>query len=75
MQEGGTECILEDIEHAIDRKKIGIEIRSYRMSEEDIMNTACHEVGHALVAYFTGLLLGMLLFWMLRRTGTSLDEK
>ena len=53
VKEGGTVCLLEDIDYAIDRVKIGIEIRSYSMSEEEIMNTAYHEVGHALVAYLT----------------------
>ena len=53
VKEGRASCALQDIDYAIDRIKIGIEIRSYSMTDEEITNTAYHEVGHALVAYLT----------------------
>lgn len=46
-------CESEDFEHALDRLRLGIAIKSFTMSEQELLNTAYHEIGHALVAYFT----------------------
>lgn len=48
-----TECSMEDFEYALDRMRIGIENRTLVMSEQDLWDTAYHEVGHALMAYYT----------------------
>ena len=53
VKEGRTSCTMEDFENSIDRIKIGLAIRSYSMSEEEKMNTIYHELGHAVVGYFT----------------------
>lgn len=53
VKENREICQMVDMEHAIDRVKMGIEIRSYTMSESEIMNTAYHETGHALVGSLT----------------------
>ena len=44
---------LEDFEHAIDRIKIGLAIKTYSMTEDEKMNTIYHELGHAIVGYLT----------------------
>ena len=41
-----------DFEFARDRIMMGIERKKLSMSEKDRLNTAIHEAGHALVAYF-----------------------
>lgn len=50
---GKNICSLEDFDYALDRIRIGIENRSYMMTEEDIKGIAYHEAGHALMAYYT----------------------
>lgn len=42
----------EDFEEARDRIILGIERKSLSMSERDRLNTAIHESGHALAAYY-----------------------
>ena len=42
----------DDIESARDRLMLGIERKSLSMSEQNRLNTAIHEAGHALAAYF-----------------------
>ncbi len=44
--------IMEDFEEAKDKVLMGKERRSMVMSEKEKRNTAFHEAGHALVAYF-----------------------
>jgi cell division protease FtsH len=44
---------ISDFEHARDRIMMGIERRKLSMSEKDRLNTAIHESGHAVAAYFT----------------------
>jgi ATP-dependent metalloprotease len=46
-------CEESDIEYAFDRIKLGVELKSYTMSEKEIMNTSYHETGHALVAHYS----------------------
>jgi ATP-dependent metalloprotease len=53
VKENRAVCNLEDFENAIDRIKIGFIIRSYSMSEKEIKNTIYHELGHAIVGYYT----------------------
>lgn len=42
----------EDFDDARDRIILGIERKSLSMSEKDRLNTAIHESGHALTAYY-----------------------
>ena len=42
----------EDFDEARDRLMLGIERKSLTMSERDRLNTAIHESGHALAAYY-----------------------
>lgn len=43
----------EDLEFAFDKIKMGPELKSRVRSESELTNTAYHEAGHALVAYYT----------------------
>jgi len=43
----------EDLEFAFDKVKMGPELNSRVRSESELMNTAYHEAGHALVAYYS----------------------
>ena len=49
---GREEADSTDFEFARDRIMMGIERKKLSMSEKDRLNTAIHEAGHALVAYF-----------------------
>ena len=42
----------DDLEFALDKIKMGPENKSKVRSKEDVENTAFHEAGHALIAYF-----------------------
>lgn len=55
VKEGRKECSSVDIEVARDRIFMGVERRSHFLTPEEKMNTALHEVGHALTAYLTEL--------------------
>ncbi|XP_078483180.1 ATP-dependent zinc metalloprotease YME1L1 [Ciona intestinalis] len=43
----------DDLEYALDKAKMGPELKSRIRSESELRNTAHHEAGHALVAYYT----------------------
>uniref|UniRef100_H2YDX0 AAA+ ATPase domain-containing protein n=1 Tax=Ciona savignyi TaxID=51511 RepID=H2YDX0_CIOSA len=43
----------DDIEYALDKARMGPELKSRAKSESAIRNTAHHEAGHALVAFYT----------------------
>ena len=47
-------CESSDFEYAIDRVLLGISRSSYSMTDDELMNTAYHELGHAIMAHFTG---------------------
>lgn len=49
---GREEADSTDFEFARDRIMMGIERKKLSMTEKDRLNTAIHEAGHALVAYF-----------------------
>lgn len=51
---GKEQCDMNDFDYAIDRVSIGIESRTMQMRDEDKINTAYHELGHAFMAYSTG---------------------
>lgn len=53
VDRGRSSCTMKDFEVAIDRMKIGMENKSFLIDKEEIRATAIHEVGHALVAYYT----------------------
>ncbi|XP_039265051.2 ATP-dependent zinc metalloprotease YME1L1-like [Styela clava] len=44
---------MEDFEHALDKLRMGPELKSRLRTEKELLNTAFHEAGHALVAYHT----------------------
>ena len=52
VKEGRNACTEKDIEVAKDRIIMGVE-RPSLMDEEEKLNTAFHEVGHALIAHLT----------------------
>nr|CAB3267831.1 ATP-dependent zinc metalloprotease YME1L1 [Phallusia mammillata] len=43
----------EDLEYALDKIRMGPELKTRIRTEKDLKNTAHHEAGHALVAYYT----------------------
>ena len=53
VDQGRSSCTMKDFEVAIDRMKIGMENKSFLIEKEEIRATAIHEVGHALVAFYT----------------------
>lgn len=44
---------MADINFALDKQKFGTEWTSRKKALEQLRNTAYHEAGHAIVAYFT----------------------
>lgn len=53
VKEGRKTCIGEDFEVAVDRVVIGLSVRSYTMTEQEKECTVYHELGHAVVGFFT----------------------
>lgn len=53
VKAGRVLCLPDDFEQAIDRIKIGLVSRTYTMTESEKMCTVYHELGHAIVGYFT----------------------
>ena len=53
VKRGSPTCSAQDIDIAKDRILMGVERKSLAMTQEDKMNTAIHEVGHALTAVLT----------------------
>ena len=53
-KEGSDLCGAADFDYAIDRVMLGISRESYSMTDEELYNTAYHELGHALIAHLTG---------------------
>ena len=52
VHQNKEEADASDFEFARDRIMMGIERKKLSMSEKDRLNTAIHEAGHALVAYY-----------------------
>mmetsp|Transcript_217 Transcript_217/g.202 ORF Transcript_217/g.202 Transcript_217/m.202 type:complete len:451 (+) Transcript_217:377-1729(+) len=53
VKEGRSACNINDVERSIDRILMGVERRSLSLTDEEKLNTAIHEVGHALTAVLT----------------------
>lgn len=53
VKEGRSACNIHDVEVSIDRIYMGVERRSLTLNDEEKLNTAIHEVGHALAAVYT----------------------
>ncbi len=53
VHRGKEEADLADFEYARDRIMMGIERKKLSMSEKERLNTAIHECGHTIAAYFT----------------------
>ena len=48
-----TICNVDDFEQAIDRIKIGLTVKTYSMTDDERNCTVYHELGHAIVGYYT----------------------
>mmetsp|Transcript_7653 Transcript_7653/g.11366 ORF Transcript_7653/g.11366 Transcript_7653/m.11366 type:complete len:763 (+) Transcript_7653:91-2379(+) len=46
-----NKVVMEDIDFAVDRQRMGVELKSRKVEQEDRELTAYHEAGHAMVQY------------------------